>query len=95
MTKQKFFRYCERAETGEDHSPLSVIWRMEYRGLERAVFLNGCWSNGCITCVELYKPLPGRQGQDCYMMANRLCEEAAKKYQRWLDEFLSVQQGKK
>lgn len=90
MKKSEFVGWLEKAEVMEDGDlNLRVDWGCISRELERAVFLHGVWGKGCITTIQLYQPTPGRQGQDCYMAANHACEEATKKYQQWLDEWLA------
>lgn len=82
MTKAKFMDHCRRS-TG----PLRVDIGTEYRGTNRQVMLYGIWANRSILDVVLYTPTPGQQWRDSYAAANRLCEEGAKKFQRWLNEF--------
>jgi hypothetical protein len=88
MNKARFFKHCN-AHQGKPED-LRVSWRGIYRDLERAVFLEGSWANGAIQDVQLYQPTPGRQGQERtggYLAADRACEAAVPKFQRWLDEW--------
>jgi len=92
MNKAKFFRYCETTAKGPDAPALCVVVEREYRGLDDIISLHGCWGNCSVLSIELYRPLPGRQGQQrfgTYRIAHERIAAALPKYQRWLDEFLN------
>jgi len=88
MNRDSFYKLCESADKELDGDAIGLEVGVSIdRGFERAVYLHGCWSGGCIVQRELYRPTPGRQSKDCYRTANTRCHAALEKFERWLDDY--------
>lgn len=85
MTSDRFYSICADADKELEGKPLKLVILVDRdRNLERVVCIHGSWSGGCVTRRELYRPTPGRQGNDCYIGANEKCRKEEEKYKRWL-----------
>lgn len=89
MNKTRFFKLCDQCDQTLAHQLRLAVVRAS-GDLDKVIELYGSmWCRGGLASVEVYRPLPGRQGQGLhpYQEANARIKAALPKFQRWLEEW--------